>query len=311
MTHDFKLLEKQANELAELWGYLELDAAYGDFPRKDVKRWMLVDKFKYSAEEIESALAVLSGKDGKVENVVQWLAVVLRNARLESMTPEQRDAKISEMRSIAGTIGARRGHEAKMKAAKLEFTEACKPQVAGVSQDLLGFAGKSRGLLGLPGESGCGCEGVGVVEGVSESGSATASVEELKKAAAPPSFQSETKEKTQTKTNGVGGVSPNKEEKAKAGKTKTLKTARGPQAKPEGFDGWTPVQRTEWIVCTCDFHVRHTAEFPAGTFSHRLGCPALAPANGNGNGLNEPGLGEEPPEYWAGFASNKFDPEEA
>ena len=111
---DIKKLLQQKNELKEVWDYLGLETP---FPEKEVRRWLL----DYDKGEIEAAFATLSKREREVNDAVAYVGKILHNAKLQNMTVEQREAKVSALRSLAGAIGARRKHEAELKAIRQTF----------------------------------------------------------------------------------------------------------------------------------------------------------------------------------------------
>ena len=76
-------------------------------------------------DEIGSAFQVLAKREDIVNDTVAYIGKVLRNAKLMNMTVEEREAKVSALRSLAGAIGARRKHEAEMKAIREGFARTC------------------------------------------------------------------------------------------------------------------------------------------------------------------------------------------
>lgn len=250
---DIKQLTEQKNELKEVWDYLGIGSA---FPDKQVRQWLL----DFGKDEIEAAFIVLSKREHDVNDAASYVGKVLHNSKLQNMTVEEREAKVSALRSLAGAIGARKKHEAEIAAVRQGFVDGL-PEFA---RTLPEFANEVGFGLGVG-------SGVGVDSGVETQAVTEQSHEKSKPAAATPpvrepSPRREEKSNTQTKTNGYGasGLSPNKRQD----KPKTIKTARGEKPKPDGFDSWTNVQRTEWIACTLDC-------FDVGWgFDHMYDCAA-------------------------------------
>lgn len=139
---DIKQLTQQKNQLKDVWDYLGIDTP---FPDKQVRQWLL----KFDSNEIVSAFEVLANREDAVEDPVRYVGKVLTNAKLQNMTVEEREAHISAVRSLAGAIGARRGHEAKLKAIRKEFDKGL-PDFAGnlpeVSQTFAGGLGVGVGV---------------------------------------------------------------------------------------------------------------------------------------------------------------------
>lgn len=257
---DIKQLTQQKNELKEVWEYLGIDSA---FPDKQVRQWLL----EFGKDEIEAAFMVLSKREHDVNDAAAYVGKVLHNSKLQNMTVEEREAKVSALRSLAGTIGAVRGHEARLAEIRKSFAkdlpEVCQT-FAGNLPDFAGDVGVGVGL-GVGVGSGFGVDSVLDTEAVAE--------QPRKSKPAPPTAavsrpagEEKINTKTQTKTNplGASGVSPDKRQDKP--KPKTIKTARGEKPKPDGFDSWTNIQRTEWIACTLDC-------FESGwDFEHMRGC---------------------------------------
>src|SRR5579872_5912680 len=101
---DIKQLTQEKNELKDVWDYLGIDTP---FPDKQVRQWLL----EFDVDEIGSAFQVLAKREDIVNDTVAYIGKVLRNAKLMNMTVEEREAKVSALRSLAGAIGARRKHE--------------------------------------------------------------------------------------------------------------------------------------------------------------------------------------------------------
>jgi hypothetical protein len=235
---DVKKVVQEKSELKEVWDLLVPGTP---FPDKRVALWLV----EYDRDEVESAIVELSKREDKVGDGVNYVEKVLRNARLQNMTVEERKAHISAIRSLAGAIGARKKHEAELAAVRQELAEVCRtlPEVAGNCEKFASGVGSGFG-------SG------------SEVGSDAVQIqrqERYKPAAAPPPVPPRPREEKAAAT-------------PKTGNRKTIKTAKGEQPKPGGFDGWTNVQRTEWIACTCE----PLQGFGDGEFMHREGCAAKA-----------------------------------
>jgi hypothetical protein len=237
---DIKQLTQQKNELKDVWDYLGIDTP---FPDKQVRQWLL----EFDVDEIGSAFQVLAKREDIVNDTVAYIGKVLRNAKLMNMTVEEREAKVSALRSLAGAIGARRKHEAEMKAIREGFARNL-PQVC---QKLPEVSQPFASEKGLEVEVGFGGERVSEQER-----------EQELKAATPPapsalcSTAKEEKQKTKPKpeptqkTNNGVGVSANRDQKQNQ-KPKIIKTAMGDRPKPQGFDSWTNTERVEWMNCTC------------------------------------------------------------
>ena len=97
---DYKQLAIDKAELQEAWSFLELP---GEFPSKQMPLWLL----DYGKDMIESAFRTLKAKEDKIADPIAYLATCLRNAKKRDMTPEERAAEISHMRSAVGKVGAR------------------------------------------------------------------------------------------------------------------------------------------------------------------------------------------------------------
>lgn len=252
---DIKQLTQQKNELKEVWDYLGIDSA---FPDKQVRQWLL----DYPADMIQSAIRVLANKEGRVDEPVRFLAGVLRKSKERNMTPEEREEEISTLRSVVGKIGVAKKHALQVAAIKQEFAQVCS-DLPSVCQTLPTFAQSD-------------CEGVGFGVCVSDGDSDSARAVEKSKPAPPtaavsqPPTQREEKTKTNTNPPTVSGVLPEKRQDKP--KPKTIKTARGEKPKPDGFDTWTNVERTEWIACTLDCYES------GWNFEHMTGCAACGQA---------------------------------
>jgi hypothetical protein len=118
METDYKKLEADRERLKMVWNILKLP---GDMPEDDVTIWLL----DYSKEDIESGFKTLKKKMHKVADPVAYLGTCLRNAKKRNMTPEERAAEISQMRSVIGKIGATKRHEKEISQIKNEFAEVC------------------------------------------------------------------------------------------------------------------------------------------------------------------------------------------
>ncbi len=276
---DIKKLTQQKNELKEVWDYLALAA---EFPDKQVRLWLL----DYPKDMIESAFKVLAEKEGKVDEPVKYLARVLRNAKDQSMTPEEREVQISAMRSTVGKLGAAKRHAKEIAYIKDEFARVCNdlPEVC----------------RSLPGDTGIGFGSV--FDSVSGTGTvAVLDPEEKPAAAAPPVPHPAKKEKsgkatpepkpeTKTENNPAGASrSQAKQGKGKTGKPKTIKTAKGDQPMPEGFDSWPTVERTKWVMCDCQ-PMQSFDDWPL----HRAACSSERKAKAAGAGVAEDELMIEP-----------------
>lgn len=237
---DIKRLTQQKNELKEVWDYLGIDSA---FPDKQVRLWLL----DYEKDVIESAFKVLAEKEEGVDEPVKYLAGILRNSKERDMTPEEREDEISLMRAAAAKVKAQKAHLAKVKAEKDAFAKVLLED-AEVCTGLQTFA---DGLQTFDGRV---CDGVGVGvgasvrEGVRDS---AGDVEKSKPAAASPPV--------------VVPPSEKKDRATPTPKTKTIKTARGERPKPDGFDTWSNLERSEWHACTADcydqgWHFEHMRE---------------------------------------------------
>lgn len=115
---DIKKLTQQKNELKEVWDYLALAA---EFPDKQVRLWLL----DYPKDMIESAFKVLAKKEEKINEPVKYIGRILHNAKNQNMTPEERAAQISTLRSAVGTLGAAKRHAKEIAYIKQEFAEVC------------------------------------------------------------------------------------------------------------------------------------------------------------------------------------------
>jgi hypothetical protein len=188
-----------------------------------------------------------------VNDAVAYVGKILHNSKLQNMTVEEREAKVSALRSLAGAIGAQRGHEAKLKAIRQTFANDLPEVCRDLPEICQTFAGdvvlvEVDGLVSVP-------VPVGDAAAVADQPTAKSKAA----AAAPPDARSEERTKEQTKPSNptnpfrASGF-PARRGKDKTRKPKTLKTARGEKPMPPGFDAWTPVKRTEWLACTCDIH---------------------------------------------------------
>ncbi len=115
---DYKQLATYKSELQEAWSFLELP---GNFPSKQIPLWLL----DYGKDMIESAFRTLKTKEEKIADPIAYLATILRNAKKRNMTPEERAAEISHMRSAVGKVGAARRHEKELDQIKEEFAQVC------------------------------------------------------------------------------------------------------------------------------------------------------------------------------------------
>jgi hypothetical protein len=119
MNIDYKKLTEQKEELKTAWQFLRLPEPY---PENEIPLWLL----DYGKEMIQSGFKTLKKKIGKVADPVAYLATILRNAKKQNMTPEQREAEISHMRSAVAKLGAAKRHEKEISYLKKEFAEVCK-----------------------------------------------------------------------------------------------------------------------------------------------------------------------------------------
>jgi cell division septation protein DedD len=175
---DIQKLTQQKNELKEIWDYLAIESP---FPDKEVRRWLL----DFTKDMIESAFKVLAEKEEKIEEPVKYISRVLHNAKAQNMTPEERDAQISAMRSAVGKLGAAKSHAKQIAYIKEEFAAVC--------QDL------PKACRNLPLDIGTDL-GVGSgsdFDSVSGNGSSSSTRTEQSKpaAAAPPAFMPASEEK--------------------------------------------------------------------------------------------------------------------
>ena|ERR1039457_767344 len=115
---DYKQLAQDKAELQEVWNFLELP---GEFPTKHLPIWLL----DYGKDMIESAFKVLKTKEDKIKDPVAYIGTMLRNAKKQGMTPEERTAEISRMRSTIATVREARRHEKEIKQLKSDFAEVC------------------------------------------------------------------------------------------------------------------------------------------------------------------------------------------
>jgi hypothetical protein len=115
---NYKQLAIDKAELQEAWSFLELP---GEFPSKQMPLWLL----DYGKDMIESAFRTLKAKEDKIADPIAYLATCLRNAKKRDMTPEERAAEISHMRSAVGKVGAARRHEKELDQIKEQFAEVC------------------------------------------------------------------------------------------------------------------------------------------------------------------------------------------
>jgi len=102
--HDFKKLLQQKDELKELWSYLEIKT---QFPEKEVKRWLL----DHGKDQVQAAIELLAKREHDVADTVKYVGKVLHNSKLQNMTVEERQEKISALgvpsRESPGGEGAR------------------------------------------------------------------------------------------------------------------------------------------------------------------------------------------------------------
>ena len=115
---DYKQLAIDKAELQEAWSFLELP---GDFPSKQVALWLA----EYGKDMIESGFKVLAKKADKVSDHVAYLGTMLRNAKKQGMTPEQRTEEISHMRSVIATVREAKRHTKEINQLKTDFAEVC------------------------------------------------------------------------------------------------------------------------------------------------------------------------------------------
>ena len=91
--------------LAELWEFLELP---DQMP--DMSLWLM----DFGKDMIESAFSAMKRRleaGTKIQSPKNYLFTILDNAKLADMTPEERKDQISQIRSLAGTLGARKKHQ--------------------------------------------------------------------------------------------------------------------------------------------------------------------------------------------------------
>lgn len=119
MSIDYKKLEADREQLKTVWQYLQLP---GEMP-DDVSIWLL----DYGKAAIESGFKTLRKKIKKVGDPTAYLATILRNAKKQNMTTEERELEISQMRSVIGKLGAAKRHEKEISYLKKEFAEVCLP----------------------------------------------------------------------------------------------------------------------------------------------------------------------------------------
>ena len=105
MNNKAVLIQEQKQALLDLWAALELGEA--PHPRQ-IAVWLL--DYDYAA--IESALKITANWINKQEEDATprartYADGVLRDAVIQKMTPEQREEKLSQMRSLKATIAAK------------------------------------------------------------------------------------------------------------------------------------------------------------------------------------------------------------
>jgi len=154
---DIKICLQEAAELKAVWEYLQVKAQW---PEKEVRRWLL----EHPAKEIQSAIEKLAGREDEVKDAVKYVGKILHNSKLQNMTVEQRAERVSALRSLAGTIGARKKHEAEIAAVRQQFAVEFARSLPEVCQTLPEFAGS---LPKFASEVG-GLRFDGVSDGVSE-----------------------------------------------------------------------------------------------------------------------------------------------
>ena len=118
MPTDWKKLAEDKLELKTAWEGLEIPF---DYPTKQIPLWLL----EYGKDMIESGFKILKVKEDKVDDPVAYLATVMRNAKKQNMTPEEREAEISRMRALVGAVGAAKRHKKELEYIKEEFAQVC------------------------------------------------------------------------------------------------------------------------------------------------------------------------------------------
>ena len=116
MDIDFDKLKQEQAKLEETWQFLRIPFEY---PAANIPLWQL----DYGSAAILSAFKVFAKKAAKVTDPVAYLGTMLRNAKKQNMTPEQRAEEISQMRSAVGKIGAAKTHEKDLSYIKAEFAK--------------------------------------------------------------------------------------------------------------------------------------------------------------------------------------------
>lgn len=118
MPTDWKKLAEDKLELKAAWEGLEIPF---DYPTKQIPIWLL----DYGKDMIISGFKTLKVKEDKVDDPAAYLATVMRNAKQRNMTPEERQAEISTMRSLVGKIGAAKAHKKELEYIKEQFAQVC------------------------------------------------------------------------------------------------------------------------------------------------------------------------------------------
>lgn len=109
-------LEREQAKLEQTWKFLRIPFEY---PASEIPLWQM----DYGTAAILSAFKVLAKKAYKVGDHVAYLAGTLRKAKKQSMTPEERETEISQMRSVVGKLGAAKRHEKEINFLKDEFAK--------------------------------------------------------------------------------------------------------------------------------------------------------------------------------------------
>ena len=115
---DWKQFAEDKLELKVAWEALEISFEY---PTKHIPVWLM----DYGKEMIISGFKTLKVKEDKVDDSAAYLATILRNAKKQNMTPEERQAEISRMRSAIGKLGAAKAHKREIDYLKQEFAQVC------------------------------------------------------------------------------------------------------------------------------------------------------------------------------------------
>jgi hypothetical protein len=115
---DWKKLGEDKLELKAAWEGLEIPFEY---PTKQIPLWLL----DYGKEMIISGFKTLKKKAEKISDPEAYLGTILRNAKRQNMTPEERQTEISQMRSAVGKLGAAKRHEKEVEQIKQEFAQVC------------------------------------------------------------------------------------------------------------------------------------------------------------------------------------------